>query len=69
MLGILNKLPLQKELRYLVTNNVFLDKKLKKPTSTTKQKIKHKNTCRSRELNPGPLAPTADALPLHHRVN
>ena len=23
----------------------------------------------SRELNPGPLAPKADALPLQHRVN
>jgi len=32
-------------------------------------KIKHKNTCRSRELNPGHLAPKADALPLHHGVN
>ena len=26
-------------------------------TTTTKQKIKHKNPCRSRGLNPGPLAP------------
>jgi len=40
-----------------------------KNTTTTKQKIKHKNPCRSRELNPGPLAPKADALPLHHQVN
>ena len=40
-----------------------------KNTTTTKQKIKPKNPCRSRELNPGTLAPKADALPLHHRVS
>jgi len=40
-----------------------------KITTTTKQKIKHKNPCRSRGLNPGTLAPKADALPLQHRVN
>jgi len=40
-----------------------------KNTTTTKQKIKHKNPCQSRGLNPGALAPKADALPLHHRVN
>ena len=51
-----------------VANNVFLNKKVKK-TITTKQKIKHKNPCRSRGLNPRPLAPKANALPLHHRVN
>ena len=33
---------------------------------TTKHKIKHKNPCLSRELNPGPLAPKADGLPLHY---
>jgi len=33
------------------------------------KKIKHKNPCRKRESNPGPLAPRADALPLHRRVN
>jgi len=32
-------------------------------------KIKHKIPCRNRELNPGHIAPKADALPLHHRVN
>ena len=37
-------------------------------TTTTKQKIKPKNSCGSRGLNPGHLAPKADALPLHHRV-
>jgi len=31
-----------------------------KNTTTTKQKMKHKNPCRSRELNPEPLAPKAD---------
>jgi len=68
MLRLLNKLTLYKELQTFETNNVFLDKKSKN-TTTTKQKIKHKNPCRSRGLNPGPLAPKADALPLHHRVN
>jgi len=68
MLSMLNKLTLKKEMQTLVTNYVFLDKK-SKHTTTTKQNIKHNNPCRSRELNQGPLAPTADALPLHHRVN
>jgi len=40
-----------------------------KNTTTTAQKIKHKNPCLSRGLNPGPLAPKADALPLPHRGN
>jgi len=40
-----------------------------KNTSTTKQNNKHKNPWQSQELNPGPLAPKVDALPLHHRVN
>jgi len=40
-----------------------------KNKTTTKQKIKHKNPCRSRELNPATLADKADALPLHHGVN
>jgi len=40
-----------------------------KNTTTTKQKIKHKKPCRSRKLNPETLAPKADALPLHYRVN
>jgi len=68
MLSILNKLTLQKDLQNIVTNNVFMYKK-NKNTTTTKQKIKPKNPCRSRELNPGPLVPKADALSLHHRVN
>jgi len=50
-----------------VTNNVFFDKKVK--TTQTKQKIKYKNPCLSWGLNPGPLAPKADVLPLHHLVN
>jgi len=50
-----------------MTNSVFMDKS--KNTTTTKQKIKHKNPYRSRELNPEYVAPIADALPLHHRVN
>jgi len=68
MLRILNKLTLYKALQTFVTNNVFWTKS-KNTTTTTKQKIKHKNPCRSRGLNPGTLAPKADALPLHHRVN
>jgi len=55
MLSILNKLTLQKKLQSFVTNEVFLDKKVK--TQTTKQKIKQKIPCWSRALNPGPLAP------------
>jgi len=67
MLRIQNKLTLYKALQTFVTKNVFLDKKSK--NTTTKQKIKHKNPCRSRGLNPGTLAPKADALPLHHQAN
>jgi len=55
------------ELQNFVTNNVFWRKS--KNATTTKQNIKHKNPCRSRELNPGPLTPKAYALPLHRRVN
>jgi len=55
MLNLLIKLTLQKE---LLTNNV-LNTKTNNTTTTTK--MKHKNTCWSRELNPGPLAPQADA--------
>jgi len=60
MLSILNKIILKKKTQNFVTNNVFWDKKSKN-TTTTKQKIKHKNPCHNRELNPGPLAPNADA--------
>jgi len=38
MLGILNKLIMLKELQTIVINNVFLDKKSKNTTTTTKQK-------------------------------
>jgi len=44
MLSILNKLTLQKALQNCVTNSVFMDKS--KNTTTTKQKIKHKNPSR-----------------------
>ena len=60
---LLNKLTLQKELQYFVTNNVFLDKS---KITSTKKKIKHKNPCWIWEWNLGPLVPKADALPLHH---
>jgi len=59
MLRILNKLTFYKELQAFVTNNVFWTKN--NNITTTKQKIKHKNPCRSRGLNPGALAPKADA--------
>jgi len=49
MLSILNKLALQQNLQKFVTNNVFLDKKVK--TQQQNKKINHKNPCRSRELN------------------
>jgi len=42
---------------------MFLDKKSKN-TTTTKLNIKHKNPCRSQDLNLGPLVPKANALPL-----
>jgi len=51
-----------------VTNNVFFDKKVKTQQQQSK-KMEHKNPCRIWGLNPGPLAPKADALPLHHLVN
>jgi len=51
MLRILNKLTLDKELQTFVTNNVFLDKKVK----THKKNKKH--PIQTRGLNPGPLAP------------
>jgi len=46
-----------------------MDKKVKTQQQQQYKKMKHKNRCRSRGLNPGPLASKADALPLHHRVN
>jgi len=67
MLSILNKLILQKNLQNIVTNNVFMDKQ--QTQQQQNKKIKPKNHCRSLELNPGLLAPKADALPLQHRVN
>ena len=44
MLSVLNKLPLEKELQNFVTSNVFSDQKVKKQNN----KIKHKNSCQSR---------------------
>ena len=40
-----------------------------KNTTTTKQIIKLNNPCQNLELNPVPLAPQSDALPLAHRFN
>ena len=45
MLSTLSNLATQKELQIFVTNYVFLDNN--KNTTATKQKIKHKNPCRS----------------------
>ena len=36
---------------------------------TTKQRGKHKNTCRNLKSNPERRAYQSDALHLHHRVN
>jgi len=63
---ILQHVELGKELQNFVTNNVFLDKQFKHNKYKTNN-IKYKNPCRSQKLNPGPLAPKADALPLHQR--
>jgi len=57
---------LQKKLQ-IVWQIIYFGQKSK--NTTTKQKHQHKNPCQSQELNPGPLAPKADALPLYHRVN
>jgi len=46
-----------------MTKNVFWMKKVK--TQLQQNKIKHENTCQSRELKPGPFAPKLDVLPLH----
>ena len=68
-LSHLNESPLQRDLRNCMTINVFINTKVKN-TTTTKQKSKHKhNMCKSRKLNPGPLAPQYDALTLCHRNN
>ena len=63
MLRILNKLTLYKELQTFVTNNVFLDKKVKTQQKTTKKT--HTNP----GIEPGTSCTKADALPLHHRIN
>ena len=63
MLSMLNKLTLNREWQTLVTDNAFLNKKVKTQPQQNK-KIKHKNPCRVRELNPEPLSPKADTVPL-----
>ena len=67
ILSILNKWKLSKELQTFVTNNVFLTKS--KNTTTTKQKIKHKNPSHSQKLNAGPLAHKAAVFPLNLQVD
>ena len=69
-ISILNELTLQRELQNNITNYVFWT--TTKNNTTTKRKIKHKNPCQGRELNPGPVTSQSDALPLlpvYHRVN
>ena len=63
LLSILNKLTFRKTVQNVVTNNVFLDKKSIKKTTTTQPKNKHKNPCWSQKLIPGPLALIVDAYP------
>jgi len=60
---------LQKGIANFSDKKCGFGQKLKTQQQQYKKKIKHKNLCLSRGLNPGPLAPKADALPLHHRVN
>jgi len=50
-----------------ITNNVLWTKKVK-PQQHQQQNQTYKS-CQSRNRTPGTLAPHADALPLHHRVN
>jgi len=64
LLSILHKLTLQNELPNFVTNNVFLDKKVK----IQQQPDPKKSNIKTLELKPEPLAPKADASFLHHRV-
>jgi len=52
-----------------VINDVFLDKKVKTQQQQQNKTSSIKNPCGSRGLNQEHLAPKADALPLHHRVN
>ena len=68
MLSILNKLTLQKELTNFVTKGVFLDKKRKINNNKSNKKSNIKSLAGDGHRT-GPLAPKADALPLHHRVN
>jgi len=67
MISILNELALQKtELQKNYVNNIFGQNK---KNTTIKQKSKHKNPCKSRALDPAPLAPQSSVLPLGHPVN
>ena len=58
VLSIQNKLILPNEIANCCDKWCVFDKKVK----TQQQKIKHKNACGSRGLNPGPLAPKADCV-------
>ena len=58
MLSILKKH--DNKMQNCKTNNGYLDKKVKLQQQET-QKIKHKHSCQSQELKPGPRAPKADA--------
>jgi len=60
-LSILNKLTLQNDWQKFVTNSVCVYRQKVKTQQQQKPKIKHKNHCRNRELNPVPLTSKADA--------
>ena len=59
MLSILNKWTLQKKLQTFMTNNVKTQQHQNK-TSNTKKPLSEPR------IEPGPVEPTADALPLPH---
>ena len=54
---------MQRELKNVMTNNVFGQKAQQQRNTNSNIKIL------ARAGNPGPFAPHADVLPLNHRVN
>jgi len=53
---------------FFVKIYLFIQPSMTKSKNTTTKTNKKIQTCRRRALKTGPLAPKADALPLHHRV-
>jgi len=66
--SMLNKLTLQKELHNCVTNNVFLDKKLKDKIQEllNTQKIKHKNPLPEPRVKHGTYCTPSGRVYMHH---